>query len=330
MDRQQIAASSAEEGYDFVLNEPGRYVVIAIENEARAEFVVEVPRAADFARDFELPPGAVRGRVTTQDGSPVIGAHADLVPRAAHNPRHPASSITFSRTTDAEGRFAFRCLPAASYSLGIHGGTAGVDKAAATALALRDVTVNSAGEERELTLVVATGPRVRGNVHAESGKVSGTAVFVFTDGGDALNPLDGIAADKTGAFELFALAPGSYFAAGACGERWCEPVRFDVPAPDETKPLLLELKPAAKLTVDIRGREPAWIDLRDANACCFSALFDKHVFDRSINRDWSPTSFTFRVPAGSYDVRVVGAEGREASARIDAIAGAVGLVDLHQ
>lgn len=331
MDRQRLATTSAENGYEVVLDGPGRHLLVAIQNEVRAEFVVDVRAVPELEYDIVFPDSTLNGRVLTADGKPVAGAGVDLLPRAGVNPRHPSANIMYSRKTDAEGKFTFRCLPRARYSLSTHGGWIGKkqDNMPASAVAVREVDMRDRLTPMDVDLVVATGSVVKGSLHSETVRLGGTFMFVFAADGEALNPLQGINADKDGLFELFALAPGRYFVLGAAGLSWTDVLRFEVPAQGELAPLSLDLKPVATVNVDIAGREPAWIDVRDSNNCCISAVLDMHVFNRDVNRDWSSTSFLYHVPAGNYDVKVLSA-GDAVSAHVDALSGQVRNVDLRR
>jgi hypothetical protein len=107
-------------------------------------------------------------------------------------------------------------------------------------------------------------------------------------------------------------------------------VRFDLPAHGEAPPIELVLEEAAVLAIDVEGRQPAWIDVRDAGGACFSPLLDKHAFNRSITRDWGASTFVFRVPAGEYVAVVRGADGASIEQRIVAKTGERLAVDLRR
>ncbi len=311
MDQQQLAPSSPTKGFDVLLNHSGRYLLVAIQDEVRAEFVVDVPNNTDFAYDIVLPSGLLEGRVVTGDGTPVVAAHVDLVPRGAHNPRQPMADIQYSLRTDDNGKFRFRCLPRARFELGVHGGKFGPKDAGqpAGATAVRDIDLTSNELSSDLVVVVPSGSIAHGVVHSVAKKVGSACVFVFTSEGEPVNPLDSITV-KEGKFETFALQPGTWFAIAANGFEWSPATRFVVPVKGDPDEIELRLAPVAKLTVDTSGMGPAWIDVRDANHCSISSLLDKHVFNREFNTDWSTSSFVYRLPAGNYDVAAIGAKDR--------------------
>ncbi len=328
IDRQQLASATAAKGFEVLLDQAARYDVVVIQQNVRVEFAVDVPKTADFEHDFALPSHGLHGRVASADGRPVVGAHVDLVPSAALAPRQPTVSINFSPKTDANGEFSFRSVAPARYSIGVHGGTIGEEKLAASAATLRDILVDANTEPSALSIVVATGVRVKGVLHDPSGRFASDCVFVFAENGDPLNALDAATSDANGAFELFALAPGRYFVVAAGGESWSRVQNFVVPTEGGVAPLELVLESAAKLSVDVHDREPGSIDLRDSNHCSFAGLLDKHVFDRAKNRDWSTSSFAFRVPAGAYDVALVRLDGVAASTQVALAAGETKVVEL--
>jgi hypothetical protein len=315
MDRQRLATTNVKSGYEVLLDAPGRYLVVAIPQSVRAEYIVDVPSGREFEYDIVLSTIGISGRVVTSDGKPVNGAHVDLSPRAGHNPRHPSADITFSHRTDADGHFTFSSLPRARFALCANSGTigAGKDGPSAAAAVAGEVDLTANDHPDDVVIVVATGAKMNGIVRKESAVVANAYVFVFTADGAALNPLDGLITSKEGKFETFALPPGRYFAVAANGPTWSDMTRFEVPAEGEGPELTLDLHPAAKLPVDIHGLEPAWIDVRDANNCSLSSLLDMHVFNRAVNRDWSSTSFVFRVPSGNYDIAAIGTSGKHAA-----------------
>ncbi|HTF86873.1 MAG TPA: carboxypeptidase-like regulatory domain-containing protein [Planctomycetota bacterium] len=328
MDRQKVATASAAKGFDTLLDTPGRYLVICIHGESRVEFVVDVPAGPEFVRDFVFPPLNLRGKISGPNGAPVVGARVDLTPRSGLNPRHPAANITYSHTSGADGGFSFPCIPPARYAIGVHAGGVGEGKEPVAAKAFRDIEVLAGSDPAPIEIVLGSGVVIQGSVRAHSGGNAYTDVFVIDGEGEPLNPLDGVQTKKDGTFQVFGLAPGTYKAIAANGEHWSELVAFTVPVRGELPTLDLELKPTAKLTIDIDGRQAAWIDLRDNSGVCFSALFDKHVFNRAVNRDWSSTSFVYRVPPGQYRVAVVGSPGRAAEQKIVARAGESLAIDL--
>ncbi|MCE9595114.1 MAG: sigma-70 family RNA polymerase sigma factor [Planctomycetes bacterium] len=312
MDRQQLAAYRADGGYELVLDTPGRYLVMVVVGFARSEFVVDVPRAREFDRDFELPTGVLRGVVTTAEGRPVVGAKVDLVPTGGHSPHAPAANVGFEIPTDEEGAFEFVAVAPATYALTTHGGK--LDGELDAGAARRDGIVVAVGVANEdVALYVVPARAVRGRVTSDGSITPRGYVFVFDAEGRPLNPLGGVLA-KGGAFELCALAPGEYAAVAACGESWSAPVEFVVPQEGAAEPIELVLAPAAKLVVDIAGREPAWIEPYDAQGRAFGAVFDMLVFNRSVNRDLSTTSFTYRLPPGEWEIALspaIGAPRRE-------------------
>lgn len=316
MDRQRVAAASPETGYATEVDAPGRYLVLVVHGEARVEFALEVPAGPEFQRDFPLPETTLEGRVKGADGLPVKGAKVALTPRAGVLPRHPASNISFSRTSGEDGAFAFRNLPAGRYGVAVHGGVLGSANGPASAQARGEFTLEPGVPPEPLELFVEAGREVQGRVQSPPELSPTSGVFVFDSAGEPLNPLQPVSTGKDGTFKLFPLAPGAYSAVAAHGGWWSAPLRFQVPSAGEADALELTLVEAATLTVELTGRQGAWIDLRDAAGSCFSALLDRHAFDRSITRDWSTTRFVFHVPPGEYRALARGSPAGDAEQRV--------------
>jgi hypothetical protein len=328
MDRQKIATASDTKGFDLLLDTPGRYLVIAIHGEARVEYVVDVPAGPEFTRDFVFPTLTLKGKITSWDGRPVAGARADLTPRGGLNPRHAAANITYSHTSGPDGVFTFANIPPAHYALGVHAGGVGESKEPVGAKSIREVDLSAESEVPPIEIVLERGITLKGFANENSRGIPYADVFVIDEGGEPLNPLQGVQSKQDGTFELFALAPGTYSAVAAAGDKWSDFVRFSVPAQGDPPILDLEVKPTARISIDISGQQPAWIDLRDSAGICVSAILDKHVFNRTLTRDWSSSTFVYRVPAGEYRVAVVGVAGRATEQKIIALAGESLSVDL--
>lgn len=330
MDRQKVATASETKGYDTLLDTPGRYLVICIHGEPRIEFTVDVPAGPEFTRDFEFPTQTLRGKVRREDGAPVVGARIDLTIRGGMSPRHPASNITYSHASDADGAFTFECVPAARYALAVHAGVVGESKEPVAAKSLGEIEVKPGADPAPIEVVLQAGAAITGIIRNRTGGNAYTDVFVIDGEGAPLNPLAGVQSEKDGTFKLFALAPGSYGVLAANGDAWSDLIPLIVPAQGELPKLELELEPAAKLTIDISGQPPAWIDLRSSSGVCFSALFDKHLFNRTLTRDWSSTSFVYRVPPGEYRAILVGSSGKLAEQKVMALGGESLTVDLSR
>jgi RNA polymerase sigma-70 factor (ECF subfamily) len=311
MDLMKPVKLSETNGFDVLLDNPGRYVISANCSDTNAEFVFDVPAVKELEHDFVLPSGTIAGRVTARDGTPVRDARVDLVPRAAQNPRNPVADIQFSHRTDAEGKFRFRCLPRARFELGVHSGTIGPkeDGRLAAATAVREIDLVTTDQRDDILVTVGTGVKVKGTVSSATGGVNGGCVFLFSAEGEPLNPLDSTFV-KSSRFETFPLEPGTWFAIVAIGFEWSPSTRFVVPPQGEPDEIELHVAPVAKLTIEIEGTDPTWIDVRDANNCSLSSLLDKHVYNREICRDWSPGSYLYRLPAGNYDLAAIGAKER--------------------
>jgi hypothetical protein len=309
MDRQQLCTASVAEGFEVLLNQAGRHVVVLIVGSTRIEQVVDVAKRSELEHDFVLPSARITGVVLDPAGQAAARARVALTPRAAHLPRHPSANLTYARTTNADGSFEFRNLPAARYSLVAHGELPAEQESGFAPLPALEIDLTQAARLENLELRLLAGSALRGMITRDAVPVANAHVFVLDERGEPLNPLSASTSDKQGAFQMIPLAAGRYRAIAAAGLSWSTPIPFEVPRPASEGPLELRLQACAHLDVDIQGCGEAWIDVRDAAGNCLSALFDKYSFSRIHNRDWSSTLFSYRLPPGEYSVRAIGAAG---------------------
>jgi hypothetical protein len=328
MDRAKFKRVAQDGTYEVVLAEAGPYnVSMIVASSPRIERTVDVPSGSEFAQDFALAAGTLRGRLRTAAGEPVVRALVELTFRAGHRPVNFMSSIAYTRTTDGEGRFSFDRLDPARYALGIYGGatTAGEKTGA---LSVRDVVVPNQGASAELDLVAPIGHVIRGRVvDAAGGAVNYASVFVFDANGEPLDPITPAMSDKKGAFTLPPLAPGHYSLVGACGVRWTEPAALDVL--EKNTDIELHLRDAATLDVSAESLGESWIDVRDAQGNCLSAVLDRNLFNGTVTRASFRSTWRYLVPAGDLEVRAIDSTGAVvASSKVSAAAGGKQLVKL--
>lgn len=286
----------------------------------RFERRVDVPRSAKFAHDFTLPRGGLRGRVRTKAGAPVAKAKVELTVCGGITLWSATTSISWWEVTDADGRFAFATLEPGLYAASVNSGSVeGAGPIAASCK--RDVVVTESAQE-ELDIELAPGTVVRGTVRTTLDAPTNFAhVFVLDEHGEAVNPLNGATADKTGAFTLPALAPGRYTVVAARGDAWSEPVALELRPDVAAADIALVLRPAAKIEVEGAELEAAWIDVRDAAGNGFAGLVDRNTFSESMGRVRSTTSRSYFVPAGNYTIRALGRDGIVARARVSTVEG---------
>jgi hypothetical protein len=176
-------------------------------------------------RGGELPSGtaAIRGRVTTQEGAPIRGAPGGAPPpRRARGPP-TTSGVPFGRlaTTDANGVFELRDLPAGSWNL-----TASkpgfVTKRLGQRRPLETVPPLAVGDGEQVNtanFALTRGGAITGRVTDDFGDpVANARVQVLRsqvqEGRRRLTTVGvGDETDDTGSFRLYGLAPGDYYVA---------------------------------------------------------------------------------------------------------------------
>lgn len=338
--RAKYASTQDDGRYEVVLGEPGAYRISCIlrGGGARHDETTTVPQSAEWRHDIAVPTGHIALRVTDPSGAPIPFAHVDVTPRASVPPFPYMSLSSFAAKAEEDGRFELNGLRAGTYSLAIRDDAfsktqkfAAVEREIVVteeALVARDAieaaSARENGVEREELVVVLTpGRTARGRVIArDGGEVKSTNVFVFDERGEPLNPLWGASAEKDGTYVLPPLLPGRYVLTGSCGNRCADAVSFTLPAEGDVQVPDLVLDRAATLFVDFQGSEPAWIDVRDPQGNCFSALLDRNMYTGAFGRSTKLAS-SWYLPRGNYTVRVRGAGGVLATKEVALTAGEV-------
>ena len=337
--RAKYATTQDDGSFEIVLAEPGAYRVSCIlrDGGARHDETAQAPQSPEWKHDIAVPTGEIALRVTDASGVPIPFAHVDVTPRASVPPFPYMSLSSFAVKAEEDGRFRLSGLRAGTYSLAIRDDAfsktqkfAAVERQVVVTEAMRvagqavEASAHGASAERdELVVVLTPGRSARGRVIArDGGEVKSTNVFVFDEHGEPLNPLWGPTADKEGAYTLPPLLPGRYVLTGSCGNRCAEPVSFTMPAEGDANVPDLALDRAATLFVDFQGAEPAWIDVRDPQGNCFSALLDRNMYTGAFGRSTRLAS-SWYLPRGNYEVRARGAGGVLATKQLALTAGEV-------
>jgi hypothetical protein len=317
--------------YAIVLDAAGTYDVALIVGESlRMMRTVDVPDVREFVHNFELDRRGIHGRLRTPDGEPITGARVELTLRGGHRPFTPLSALSHVGKTDVSELFEFDYLDSARYALSICGGKS-KRSGNASPIVVPDLLMTRGGEPIVLDLVAESGRPVFGRVVHESGEgARSVSVFVFDSNGDPINSLSPEFASREGGFLLPALGPGRHTLIGARGSQWTDPVVIDVPANGGLERVELRLRKAARLDVRADDLGDAWIDVRDANGNCLSGLLDKEIDDESLTDDQSGSTWSYFVPAGTYDLRAIDRVGVVASARVTARAGETQRVTLER
>lgn len=323
--RAKYATTQDDGSYEVVLAEPGAYRISCIlrDGGARHDENTNVPQSSEWKHDIAVPTGEIALRVTDPSGAAIPYAHVDVTPRAGVPPFPYMSLSSFAVKAEEDGVFRLNGLRAGTYSLAIRDDAfsktqrfAAVEQQIVVTeeqlVASAAVEASSARDDaarEELVVVLTPGRTARGRIVArDGGEVKSTNVFVFDERGEPLNPLWGASAEKDGTYALPPLLPGRYVLTASCGNRCAEPVSFTVPADGEAEAPDLALDRAATFYVDFQGSEPAWIDVRDAQGNCFSALLDRNMYTGAFGRSTRLAS-SWYLPRGNYTVRARGANG---------------------
>ncbi len=193
-------------------------ILIGLADAAFAQDAVFAPAPPRRQRSQRVDPltSSIQGHVTTADtGAPVRGAEVRL-----------SMDGRFSRlvTTNGEGRFEMRNLPAGTYKL-IVSKTGFITLEFGQRRPFESASTITVGEGQNATGNVALprGGAIFGRVLDQFGDPSvGTRVQVLrlrTEGGDRRLLPVGVAdqTDDTGAFRLYGLPPGDYYVAASTG-----------------------------------------------------------------------------------------------------------------
>ncbi|MEM9803149.1 MAG: sigma-70 family RNA polymerase sigma factor [Planctomycetota bacterium] len=191
--------------YEIDLPRPGAWSMRAMGSGGQGEFVVDVPRAPEHTIDFELPTGALRGRVIDADGEPVKGAlvsHVLALGSAHHSPMRVAGE---SQTTGADGAFDLAGLEPGLYRIG----AAHPERGCGIVRDLVHVTDGQAIDGLEIE--IASGIAIAGRVLDPAGlPVAFAPIWIHDAEGRLLNPITGVMTTEDGTFETFPLPPGEY------------------------------------------------------------------------------------------------------------------------
>lgn len=297
LELQRIARCDEQGRYRVALAEPGPYLVkLTVFGEAGTHFVervLEVPAQAQLARDFELPTGALRGRVVDADGQPVSGASVRLR-RERGGARSLLSSFSDAKPSGPDGGFAFEFLDDGAWSLSVHreapksaagaqaqleSNTAEQDAIAKTAASVSAVLdVRDGRSVDDVVIRIASGVLLRGFLHdAQGAPLAFASLFVHGADGRPLTPFAWSASDAEGGLRGPALAPGEWWIHARNATLCSTPQRVTV---TRDSPPVLDLELTAGGFVDVRFPDAqsaarATLSLRDQAGREFAGLVER-------------------------------------------------------
>jgi len=240
-----VTDDAGEVRFEEIVRQPLRVIASEGGSAAAADTTVDEPVERVV---LSLQPAVVlEGKVRSEAGEPIAGAHVTLVPPATPNDgaRMPAAYRPIEVATGADGRFIVDALAIGPYEV----------EARADGFAALQLPPRLFGSGRsELDLALQPAASIRGQVTRETGAVTIEAWTLDLTSRAA--PISGPAATATagpdGSFELGGLsrAPYTIRALGTGG--WHEPIVVDAPSDG----VIIDLAPAAAVAgrvVDERG-----------------------------------------------------------------------------
>ncbi len=338
LELQRIARCDEDGRFRVALAEPGTYLAkLTVFGERGTHFVervVEVPAQAQLARDFELPTGAIRGRIVDAAGQPLSGASVRLR-RERGGARSLLSSFSDAKPTGVDGAFAFEHLDDGAWSLSVHRDAPGIAPAAAPeiesntaeqdALARTAASVSAVLDVRDgrsvddVVIQIANGVLLRGFLHdGDEAPLAHASLFVHGADGRPLTPFAWSASNADGRVRGPALAPGEWWLHARTATHCSQPLRIDVSG-EADEEFELELSPGGFVEVrfaDALAAHRASLSVRDAAGREFAGLVDRALKSLDVLSSFEPgVARVGPLPAGLYRLEVF--DGSAAPRRFD-------------
>ncbi|MFT5731618.1 MAG: protocatechuate 3,4-dioxygenase beta subunit [Planctomycetota bacterium] len=277
--KMKITSTNKDGQYSITLDDTGefRIQIGSVENGAAgqqrtSEFSAEIAQGREeFERDFEVPGGAIAGRVTYANGDPAPGVRLSITGDGGVRTDRLMGSSYAETMTSADGTYDVSGLSPGTYQV-MAGGPLPLSDSAVTAARVISKSIkvgeNSRVEGIDLELVEPGQAEVtvRG---AGGGLVAGVGIFLRDDKGRHTELISMVTTNSEGSATLKGIAPGRYSAA-ARGETTAsqESAYFEVSA-GETATVDLLMEPGASLLASLKvkgGGEtpPASIQVLDS------------------------------------------------------------------
>lgn len=275
------STETRDDGSYEVLAAPGEYrLALRLHEggEAGPELQLTVEGPGEQRLDFDVPVGAVEGRVLGPEG-PLAGIPVYLFkPLESSNDWMRARAIS-----DEHGRYSVDKLPVGTWTVQT-GGVVMYDEgylAAAryTLGQVAGVVVESGQRVRDVDLRVGAAGVVNGRVLTAQGQpAEGALVFARNSGGGLVQANSLARTDHLGNFNVGGLGPGSYSLSVLHGPNAAAEAKVELQA-GEMNTLELRLEPATLLRVQVRDKTGA---PSSATPCCVRS---DHADFTSV-RDW--------------------------------------------
>lgn len=215
----KFAASDEDGRFTVTLDGPGAYLAslqkpgTAGQQQTLTQRFV-APEVAQFQHEFELPVGAIAGRVRASDGAPAARVRVTI---AVDGPVQVGTLFGDNYAeveTDADGRYELIWLAEGRYTVAIGGAPLGglLGGSARGGRQLREGVAVRTGQRTEgIDFELHTAGRVSGLVKGPDGAPAAEAALFLRDAaGRPLERLSMIATDSAGRFTYDGLEPGEY------------------------------------------------------------------------------------------------------------------------
>jgi len=258
----------------------------------------EVPEAPECNMEFELPVGAISGRVTGADGTAVVGARVSL---SVDGPV-PAATLVGGRfseiATDERGEYLLEWLAPGRYSVAAGGAPFGAvfsDKSPLARQVHDNIEVGKGQRISGVDFVLSAGCELQGKLLDSNGKpVADAGIFIRDEQGRIVERISMSVSDSSGGFRVRGLGAGRY-TVGARSEKLAS--RTDVSVIlREAEPATVELQLEAGtiLLVSVSGKDGAAIE------ASFSVV-DEH--GRQVNGMYSMGDLMRLLTQGGFDAK---------------------------
>ncbi|MEM9378463.1 MAG: sigma-70 family RNA polymerase sigma factor [Planctomycetota bacterium] len=327
MGSMQNIRVSKDGTYEIELPRPGAWSMRAMGAGGDGEFAVDVPARDEHTVDFELPSGALRGRVVDAAGEPVEGAYVSHVLALGRAHHSPMRVVGDGERTGADGRFDLAGLTPGLYRIGVTHSERGCG-------IVQDLVHVADGETVEgLEIELVPGFPVEGRVlDAQGLPVAFAPIWIHDADGRLLNPITEVKTTEEGAFATFPVPPGAYSVftrrERTCAEALGVTVEDASPAPVE-----LRLEPGATLVVrasdgDVPVRAQAVV--RDLDGRLMSGLrFSRNPWSWRVYPYDSMRRHVGPLPAGTFEVTSNAPEVGAATVEVTLTPGATREVELE-
>ncbi|QDV06582.1 Cna protein B-type domain protein [Planctomycetes bacterium Poly30] len=337
-EKMKIATSGADGQFTLTLDDAGDYMVQVSKVDAggtgqqkTSEFSTKIPLGTEEAkRDFEVPGGAIAGRVTLPDGKPAAGVRLTVSGSGAIRTDRLMGGSYAETLTRADGSYEVEGIGPGTYQVMAGGAMPMNDSVTTTARVIsREITVGENNRVDDVDLELEEPGEALVTVREAGGTpAAGCSLFLRDDKGRHTELISMIVTNSSGKATLQGIAPGRYSVAARAETTASQESPFFEVRSGERTPVELLLEPGGVFiaTLKVKGSDEAPV----ANV----QVLDDQGFDvtrrmgmvdmRSKNSDRAVGLYERRVgplAPGRYTLLATTAEGLTARRRVDLEAG---------